>query len=146
MGNQFSDYDKGQYLNAAGLQKLDPPLRVTTKSITEEQIRDPKSGQQVPKLVARFNELGDEQGLILNKTNLRAFRVKYGDEISAAINKPVILCLDQTAMGPGIRVRFPETKARKATRQTQAIEPFAKAGDGAAATDPDDDLNDALSF
>jgi hypothetical protein len=84
--------------------------------------------------------------LILNKTNLRAFRVKYGDEISAAINKPVILSLDQTAMGPGVRVRFPETKARKATQQTQAIEPFAKAGDGAAATDPDDDLNDALSF
>jgi hypothetical protein len=150
MGTQFSDYDRSQYLNAAAASKLDLPLRVTIESITEEQVRDPKSGQQVPKLVVRFNELDEEQSLILNKTNLRALRAKYGDEISASFGKPVILYVDQTSKGPGIRIRFPETKARKVAAQTSHVEQFAKGGkngDGTAAqANPDDDLNDEMPF
>jgi hypothetical protein len=123
---------------------------VTIKSVTEEMVRDPKSGQQTKRLIARFAELEDEQGLILNATNRRALRAKFGDDTDASIGKPVILYLDQTAMGPGVRIRFPETKARKAAAQTSNVEQFAKggkSGDGAATqVNPDDDLNDEMPF
>src|SRR5215467_16078328 len=99
MGANFSDYDRGQYLNAAAASKLDLPLRLTIESVTEEQVRDPKSGQLTPRLVVRFNELDETEGLILNKTNLRALRGKFGDEITGALGKPVIMFVDETAMG-----------------------------------------------
>jgi hypothetical protein len=139
MAVKFSDHDKGQYLNAAALAQLDPPVRATIESITEEEIRDPKSGQLVLKLVVRFKELDEKQGLILNKTNNRKLRTKFGDDVEAAIGKPVILAIDDTAMGPGIRLRFPEGKPRKVN-----VDKFAS-GNGAPAPanpDPDDDLND----
>jgi hypothetical protein len=139
MGGNFSDYDKGQFLNAAVAAKLDLPQRLMISSITEEQVRDPKSGQSVPKLVVRFDELDENEGLILNKTNLRALRAKFGDEIDSAIGKPVIMSIDQTAMGPGIRLRFPEPKAKKVTN----VDKFGGGNGGTGPKlDPDDDLND----
>jgi hypothetical protein len=140
MGIKFSDHDKGQYLNAAALAKLDPPLRVTIDSVTAEEIRDPKSGRMVPKLVMRFKELDENQGLILNKTNNRKIRQTYGDDTDDAVGKPVILAIDDTAMGPGMRLRFPESKPKKVTN----VDKFASGNGGAANTDPDDDLNDAI--
>jgi hypothetical protein len=138
---KFSDHDKGQYLNAAALAQLDPPVRVTIESVTEEEVRDPKSGQLVTKLVVRFKELDEKQGLILNKTNNRKLRTKFGDDVEAAIGKPVILAIEDTPMGAGIRLRFPEGKPRKVN-----VDKFASENGGTANAsanpDPDDDLND----
>jgi hypothetical protein len=142
MAVKFSDHDKGQYLNAEGLGQLDPPVRMMIESIAEEEIRDPKSGQLVKKLVVRFKELDEKQGLILNKTNNRKLRGKFGDEVEAAIGKPVILELTDTAMGPSIRLRFPEAKPRKVN--VVNVDKFAIGNGGSATTDPDDDLNDSV--
>jgi hypothetical protein len=141
MSGNFSDYDKSQYLNAAAAQKLDLPLRVTIGSIAEELVRDPKSGQQVPKLVVHFDELEDDQGLILNKTNLRSLRNKFGDEIAAAIGKAVILFVGDTQMGPGIRLRFPETKKKGANTN---VEKFAKDDGNSGSTSIGDEIDDAM--
>jgi hypothetical protein len=138
MVGNFSDYDKGQYLNAAAASKLDLPLRLTIESINEELVRDPKSGQQVPRLVVRFPELKETEGLILNKTNLRALRGKFGDEIESAIGKHVIMFVGDTAMGPGIRLRFPEAKSKKAS--TASVDKFAGNGGGTVAEDIDDSI------
>jgi hypothetical protein len=127
MGSNFSDYDKGQYLNAAAAAKFDLPMRLTIETIGEELVRDPKSGQQVPKLVLHFSELDENQGLILNKTNLRTLSAKFDDEIENAIGKPVIMFLMETQMGQGVRLRFPDTKPARRIAQSN-VEQFARGG------------------
>jgi hypothetical protein len=134
---KLSDYDKGQYLNAGELKKLDPPLRVTIQNITEEEVRDPRTGQLVKKVVVRFNELDEDQGVILNKTNNRKLRDKYSDDPAECVGKPVILALEDTPMGEGIRLRFPDKPAKKPSN-------IDKFGGGSVGKEIDDDLPDAL--
>ena len=80
--NDF-EITKGKYLKASDLDGK-PKLKVVD-SITEEEVGADKD---IRPIVYFQNE---EQGLVLNKTNLTTFREIYGDETDEWIGKEIVL-------------------------------------------------------
>jgi hypothetical protein len=139
----FSDFDKSKYLNSEKAKELGMPMHVTIKAIVPEQVRDPKKGEMTPRLVARFDELnGEDQGLILNKTNLRVLKDKFGNDPKGCIGKRVTLYLVETAMGEGVRIKLAEPRQQKRIAGNGNITTGPQPATGAAAKDPDDPIDD----
>jgi hypothetical protein len=98
-----SSYDQSRFLKAADLDGGEKKVRI--KSVTEEKI-GPDNEQ---KLVVWFTN--DQRGLVLNKTNNRILREKFGDETEGWHGKIIVLFSSMTdvrgRMMPGLRVRIP---------------------------------------
>jgi hypothetical protein len=160
-----SDYDKSKYLRAADL-KRDTKFRI--KAVTEEIFEN--NGKQEKRPVLWFTTI--DQGLVLNKTNLRTLSGGFGDPMGAWVGK-VIAVFPMMAdfrgkMTPALRVRIPPPKQVGPQQPTAPQQPVTS-GDGAAlpvaaavplakpaAVDPelendlvkpiDDDLDDEVAF
>ena len=94
-----SDFDKSKYLRA---EDLKGPTKLRIKATTEEVLTD-KKGRTEKKLVVWFTSI--EQGLPLNKTNLRILKGLFGDPVSGWDGKIIVVFPVLTEMGPGLRVR-----------------------------------------
>ena len=79
-----SAFDQSRYMRADDLKQT-TTLRI--KSATAEMVND--RGGQVQKLVVWFTN--HEKGLVLNKTNNRAIRGKFGDDTAGWVNKLITL-------------------------------------------------------
>jgi hypothetical protein len=79
-----SDYDKSRFLRAEDVPQ-DRKLRI--KSVTEEEIG--LGADRSRKLVVWFD--GEDQGLVLNKTNIRTLRKSYGDDTADWVGQSVVL-------------------------------------------------------
>jgi hypothetical protein len=69
-----SDYDKSKYLKATDLER---EKKYRIKAVTPEELKD-NTGKTDKKLVLWFTN--SEQGLVLNKTNLRTLKGAFGDD------------------------------------------------------------------
>jgi hypothetical protein len=86
-----SDFDKSKYLRAEDL-KSEKKFRI--KAVTVEVVGTGSEKEQ--KLVVWFTN--DERGLVLNKTNNRALRGAFGDDVDGWKGK-IILILPALAAG-----------------------------------------------
>jgi hypothetical protein len=143
-----SAFDKSRYMRADDLKKT-TTLRI--KSATAEMVND--RGGQVQKLVVWFTN--HEKGLVLNKTNNRAIRGKFGDDTEGWVNKLITLFTVHTEVSGkpvlGLRVGFPPPKQQASgngqTAPTPAPQPAAEAPAmrPIPAAEPDDDeMNDEI--
>ena len=102
-----SDFDKSKYLRAEDL-KSEKKFRI--KAVTVEVIGTGSEKEQ--KLVVWFTN--DERGLVLNKTNNRALRGAFGDDVDGWKGKIIIIfptMVDMRGkMTPALRVRIPSSK------------------------------------
>src|SRR5262249_12267524 len=102
-----SDFDKSKYLRAEDL-KSEKKFRI--KAVTVEAVGTGSEKEQ--KLVVWFTN--DERGLVLNKTNNRALRGAFGDDVDGWKGKIVIIfptMVDMRGkMTPALRVRIPTPK------------------------------------
>jgi hypothetical protein len=122
------------------------------KTVTAEMVND-RSGQ-VQKLVVWFTN--HDKGLVLNKTNNRALRGKYGDDTAEWVNKLITLFTIYTEVNgkpvQGLRVGFPPPKQQASGNgQTAPTRPAPQPTAEAPATRPipaaepdDDDMNDEI--
>lgn len=81
----------GRYLSHEMFDKGDGAV-VTVKDVLEEEVQDPDTGTSSTKPILLFNEY--EQGLVLNKTNLRFFSDQYGWDSDQWIGKKAYLYHD----------------------------------------------------
>jgi hypothetical protein len=104
-----SDFDKSKYLCAEDL-KSEKKFRI--KSVTVEVVGTGKEKEKEKKLVVWFTN--DERGLVLNKTNNRTLRDKFGDDVSGWPGNIIIVFPTmvemQGKMTPALRVRIPPPK------------------------------------
>ena len=102
-----SDFDKSKYLRAEDL-KSEKKFRI--KAVTVEVVGTGSEKEQ--KLVVWFTN--DERGLVLNKTNNRALRGAFGDDVDGWKGKIIIIfptMVDMRGkMTPALRVRIPPPK------------------------------------
>jgi hypothetical protein len=102
-----SDFDKSKYLRAEDL-KSEKKFRI--KAVTVEVVGTGSEKEQ--KLVVWFTN--DERGLVLNKTNNRALRGAFGDDVDGWKGKIIIIfptMVDMRGkMTPALRVRIPPSK------------------------------------
>jgi hypothetical protein len=102
-----SDFDKSKYLRAEDL-KSEKKFRI--KAGTVDVVGTGSEKEQ--KLVVWFTN--DERGLVLNKTNNRALRGAFGDDVDGWKGKIIIIfptMVDMRGkMTPALRVRIPPSK------------------------------------
>ena len=83
--------------------------RFKIRDVTAEEVGKEK------KLIVWFTN--DEKGLVLNKTNNRVLREKFGDDVAGWIGKIIVvfstMVLFQGRMTPGLRVRIPPPKQQQ---------------------------------
>jgi hypothetical protein len=116
-----SDYDKSKYLKATDLER---EKKYRIKAVTPEELKD-NTGKTDKKLVLWFTN--SEQGLVLNKTNLRTLKGAFGDDTAGWVQKVIAIYPMMADNGkPGLRIRILPPKATA----TQA------SGNGAAAAPP----------
>jgi hypothetical protein len=129
MGLLASTYDQSRFFRAEDL-KQDKVLRI--RSVTEEIVG---AADQQKKLVVWFTS--SPKGLVLNRTNNRAIRGAYGDDVLGWAGKLIVLYPTETEfsgkMVPALRVRIPAPKQVKAP---VAAPPPQEAAKPAAATKP----------
>ena len=125
-----STYDQSRFFRAEDLTQ-DKVLRI--KSVTEEVIG--QAADQQKKLVVWFTS--SPKGLVLNRTNNRAIRGAYGDDVLGWAGKLIVLYPTQTdfdgKMVGALRVRIPPSKQ---TETSVAAPPPQEAVKPAAATRP----------
>ena len=106
------NYDQSRYLRAADLGEIGSEKRVKIKTVTEE--RSMVGEKQETSSCVWFTN--DEQGLLLNKTNLRTLQGAFGDDMDAWAGKIIVLYSDHGRLprqdGPAMRVRIPPPKDR----------------------------------
>ena len=126
-----SDFDQSRFLKGEGF-KQEKKFRI--KEVTMEELIDRK-GKAEKKLIVWFTN--SEQGLSLNKTNLRTLQGAFGDNTEGWKNRVIVIFPVETTYGPGLRVRIPPPKQVAAvpqqTRTTAAPQQPATSGNGAAA-------------
>jgi hypothetical protein len=96
-----SDYDQSRFLNADDLNGGERKFKI--KNVTVEEV-----GKE-DKLIVWFTN--SKKGLVLNKTNNRVLREKFGDDVAGWKEQIIILFSMmvpfQGRMTPGLRVRIP---------------------------------------
>ena len=126
-----SDFDKSRFLKATD---LDREKKYRIKTVTEEQLGIGDNKER--KLCVWFTN--DERGLVLNKTNNRALRGAFGDNITGWAAKVIVLfptTVDiRGKMGPALRVRIPPPKQTAAA--APPTQPASPAGNEAATAPP----------
>jgi hypothetical protein len=109
-----STYDQSKYFRAEDFTQ-DKILRI--KNVTEELIG--AGANQEKKLVVWFGN--SEKGLVLNRTNNRTIRDKYGDDTAGWAGRLIVLFQTQAEfrgrVGPALRVRIPSPKPGGKTPQ-----------------------------
>jgi hypothetical protein len=116
-----SDYDKSKYLKGVDLER-EKKFRI--KVVTEEELTD-NAGKKEKKPVVWFTSI--EQGLVLNKTNLRTLRGAFGDRMKDWETKVVAIFPMMADNGkPGLRIRILPPK------QDSAAAAAPPSGNGAA--------------
>jgi hypothetical protein len=134
-----SAFDQSRYMRADDLKQT-TTLRI--KTVTAEMVND-RSGQ-VQKLVVWFTN--HDKGLVLNKTNNRALRGKYGDDTAEWVNKLITLFTIYTEVNgkpvQGLRVGFPPPKQQASGNgQTKTtLEQFAERSPSRPITTPEPNL------
>jgi len=102
-----SEFDKSRFLKAADLDK-EKKFRVS--KVTVEVLGQGDNKERKP--IVWFTN--DERGLVLNKTNLRALKEAFGDNMEAWAGKVVVVFPTMTdlrgRMTPALRVRVPPPK------------------------------------
>src|SRR6516162_9878779 len=102
-----SDFVKSKYLRA---EYLNSEEKFRIKAVTVEVVGTGSEKEQ--KLVVWFTN--DERGLVLNKTNNRALRGAFGDDVDGWKGKIIIIfptMVDMRGkMTPARRVRIPPSK------------------------------------
>jgi hypothetical protein len=100
-----SDFDKSPYFRAEDLQ-TEKKFRI--KEVTAEEVGEKKE----QKAVVWFKN--DKRGLVLNKTNNRAIRGAFGDDMDGWKEKIIIVVPTMTdfrgKLVPALRVRIPSPK------------------------------------
>jgi hypothetical protein len=106
-----SSFDQSRFLRAEDVPQ-DRLLRI--KASTEEMVG--QGAAQEPKLVVWFTN--DKRGLVLNRTNNRAIRGAYGDDVSGWKDKLIVVFQTQAqyrgGMVPALRVRIPPPRQQQA--------------------------------
>src|SRR6516164_1396021 len=104
-----SEFDKSRFLSASDLDDHEGERRFKIRDVTAEEVGKEK------KLIVWFTN--DEKGLVLNKTNNRVLREKFGDDVAGWIGKIIVvfstMVLFQGRMTPGLRVRIPPPKQQQ---------------------------------
>jgi hypothetical protein len=140
-------YDQSRFFRAEDLTQ-DKVLRI--KSVTEEVIG--QAADQQKKLVVWFTS--SPKGLVLNRTNNRAIRGAYGDDVLGWVGKLIVLYPTQTDFGGktvgAMRVRIPPPKQTKTSVAAPPPQDAAKPAEPAPAAPPgpeaDLDLDDEIPF
>ena len=127
-----SEFDQSRFLRAEGY-KQEKKFRI--KEVTSEELKRNEDSKSEKKLLVWFTN--SEQGLPLNKTNLRTLQGAFGDDTTKWKGK-VIVIYPTTAplrgnMVPALRVRIPPPKQAAAAAAPQ---PPVTSGNGAAASPP----------
>jgi hypothetical protein len=143
-----SKYDQSRFFRAEDLTQ-DRVLRI--KSVTEELIGQ-GAGQK--KLVVWFTN--DLKGLVLNRTNNRAIRGAYGDDVAGWTGKLIVLFRTHADFGgqvvDALRVRIPppkQAKASQASSSQEAAKPAAATKPAPAASpepEADPDLDNEIPY
>ena len=124
-----SDFDKSNYFRAEDI-KQDRKLRI--KAVTQEIFE--RDGGKEKKLVLWFTNA--DQGLVLNKTNIRTLKGAYNDDTTDWIGKVIVvfpvMAEFRGKMTPALRVRIPPPK--QATTEVATAPSPAPSGNGAAVT------------
>jgi len=158
-----SEFDKSRFLKAADLDK-EKKFRIS--KVTAEVLGQGDSKERKP--IVWFTN--DEHGLVLNKTNLRALKDAFGDNMEAWAGKVIVVFPTMTdlrgKMTAALRVRIPPPKqtAMAGNGQAAAMSPQPKSalpapskstaeqldefGQSHSSEKPDiaDDLNDEINF
>jgi hypothetical protein len=102
-----SEFDKSRFLKAADLDK-EKKFRIS--KVAAEVLGQGDDKERKP--VVWFTN--DERGLVLNKTNLRALRDAFGDNMEAWAGKVIVVFPTMVdlrgRMTPALRVRIPPPK------------------------------------
>jgi len=130
-----SDFDQSRFLKAEGY-KQEKKFRI--KEVTSEEFKRDEDGKSEKKLLVWFTN--SEQGLSLNKTNLRILQGAFGDDTADWKGKVIVIYPTMTNyrgnMVPALRVRIPPPKQATAAPQqpvTSGNGANAPAGNGGAA-------------
>jgi len=78
-----SEFDKSRFLSASDLDDHEGERRFKIRDVTAEEVGKEK------KLIVWFTN--DEKGLVLNKTNNRVLREKFGDDVAGWIGKIIVV-------------------------------------------------------
>ena len=97
-----SDFDQSRFFKAEGY-KQEKKFRI--KEVTSEEFKGDEDGKSEKKLLVWFTN--SEQGLSLNKTNLRTLQGAFGDDTAKWKDKVIVIFPVMTEVGPGLRVRIP---------------------------------------
>jgi hypothetical protein len=141
-----SAYDQSKYLKA---QDLTAEKKFRIKNVTEEEVGFGKDKER--KLVIWLN---DDRGLVLNKTNNRTLRGKFGDDCDGWKGKIIVVYPTMAEfrgeMKPALRVRIPPPKEAagngKTAGQPATPTPAEPPDELAEMLDGDDELNDEINF
>lgn len=93
-----------QYMSSKDF-KANKKYKATICNVADQKIKDQKSGEERSKWVVYFDE--HERGLVLNKTNTVRLIGAFGDDSDNWIGKVIKLYIEETEMGPGLRVETP---------------------------------------
>jgi len=137
-----STYDQSRYFKAADTP-TEKKLRI--KNVTVEEIGSENNKEH--KLCVWFTN--DSRGLILNKTNNRTIRGKFGDDTAGWPGKVIVLFSTtepfRGRMTQMLRVRIDPPKQAAGNGQAVADAPVKAKEPEPAEMDVDDDLNDEIN-
>jgi hypothetical protein len=125
-----SDFDQSRFLKAGDFEG-EKKFRI--KEVTEETMGTGSNKEK--KLVVWFTN--DKRGLVLNKTNNRTLRGKFGDDTAGWAKQIVVVFAMMVEMGgkmvPGLPVRIPPPKQSGTAATAKPVNPVT--GNGQAVAD-----------
>lgn len=129
MGITRNDVFPSKYISSADIEGRE--LALTIKDILMEEMVE---GER--KAVIYFDK--GKKGMVVNVTNWNVLEAAYGPDTDDWIEKPVILCVEQTTFKgkptKGLRVHVPPQKTRPGMRTKQPSE------------NPAEDMGDDIPF
>src|SRR5262245_61342323 len=97
---KVSERFASRYFKGSELLGREVSLRI---SYLDEEVEMGFTGRKVLKDVLHF--FGEDQGLVLNKTNATALAVALGDDSDGWAGANVVLYAEETSVGPSVRIR-----------------------------------------